>query len=273
MNDTSAWIPVGDLADAFAPEANVLQPTDALAGRSLVLHFPDGSQIEHRFDSADRLEWQVLSGAEAGAAATETCRCTSLRDGIFFVDFVKSQERAMSVSLVLDLNRSIYTAVIGQLPSRDEAARTLAARIATGDELTAVTASILHGTIDRPVTPDTPRHDATDELIGRRVFYRYSPNEEYEHIYLNRSLYTWHCLKGIEAHLGDTDRCHYHKVGENLYLFVWREKIVPTLGIIMIDLDRGKTTGKIMGYAGSDFGAVSNFGVGAIARVLNDTTY
>ena len=45
------------------------------------------------------------------------------------------------------------------------------------------------------------------------------------------------------------------------------------LGVIMIDLRRGKTTGKIMGYEGADFGVLSNFQVGAVARVLNQTSY
>ncbi len=44
-----------------------------------------------------------------------------------------------------------------------------------------------------------------------------------------------------------------------LYLFIWREKIVPTLGVVLVDLERLKTTGQILGYRGFDFGAVSCF--------------
>ncbi len=66
--------------------------------------------------------------------------------------------------------------------------------------------------------------------------------------------------------LADVDRCHYVQVAEDLYLFVWREKIIPTLGVILIDLQQMRTDGKIMGYQGSDFGALSNFPVGASAR-------
>ena len=38
------------------------------------------------------------------------------------------------------------------------------------------------------------------------------------------------CLDGVEKGLADVDRCHYVQVAEDLYLFVWREKIIPTLG-------------------------------------------
>lgn len=62
-------------------------------------------------------------------------------------------------------------------------------------------------------------------------------------------------------------------IDAKLYLFVWREKIVPTLGVVMIDLERMKTDGKIFGYHGSRFDAQSNFPVGALAQVLNVTRY
>ena len=63
------------------------------------------------------------------------------------------------------------------------------------------------------------------------------------------------------------------QVAEDLYLFVWREKIIPTLGVILIDLQQMRTDGKIMGYQGSDFGALSNFPVGASAKILNVTRH
>ena len=77
----------------------------------------------------------------------------------------------------------------------------------------------------------------------------------------------------MEKGLADVDRCHYVKVAEQLYLFVWREKIIPTLGVVMIDLQGMRTDGKILGYQGSDFSALSNFAVGAHAQVLNTTRH
>ena len=59
----------------------------------------------------------------------------------------------------------------------------------------------------------------------------------------------------------------------NLYLFVWREKIVPTLGAILLDLDRMKTTGKIFGYADDALTTISNFQVGAHSKLINKTEH
>jgi len=110
-------------------------------------------------------------------------------------------------------------------------------------------------------------------LIGMRNLYIYSETERYEHIYLNEHFYAWQCLEGAEKGLADVDRCHCFRIDEQLYLFVWREKVIPTLGVVMIDLARMKTDGKIIGYQGDSFDAVSNFPVGAQATVLNITRY
>ena len=90
---------------------------------------------------------------------------------------------------------------------------------------------------------------------------------------LNQRARLYRSNKQFAEALADTDACRHYKIDDKLYLFVWREKIIPTIGVIMIDLNRGKTTGKIMGYQGQDFGKVSNFQVGALARVLNVMTY
>jgi hypothetical protein len=115
-------------------------------------------------------------------------------------------------------------------------------------------------------------HSITDELVGFRNRYGYSANEVYEHVYTNSNFYSWQCLKGVEKGLADTDRCHYYRIAEKLYFFVWREKIVPTLGVLMIDLNAMRTDGKILGYVDSSFTQLSNFAVGANAEIMNFTT-
>jgi len=269
MNDGAQFIPVGALEEAFAPDNYGLQPVGDLAGRSMTLHCDSGWTIEQRFVDDTSLVWTVTGGEGAGESAEERYTATNPRPGVYFVDFIKSRERATSVSLVLDLGRGIFTAVIAEMPTRADIEIPFLDRIAAGLELTSITATFYHGAIDAPVTPATPRHEATSELIGKRVEYTYSSTEQYEHVYLNQSFYAWHCLRGSEQGLADVDRCHYYKLGEKFYLFVWREKIIPTLGIVLVDLAGLRTTGKIFGYQGNDFGKLSNFTVGARARVIS----
>ncbi len=169
-----------------------------------------------------------------------------------------------------DRNQGNFTAVYGQLPDEAQTRLDAFSRVEQGLPLTAVEAEFRFGTLD---DADAAPPGFTDELIGMRNMYTYSPTERYEHIYLNDNFYAWQCLDGVEKGLADVDRCHYVKVAEQLYLFVWREKIIPTLGVVMIDLQGMRTDGKILGYQGSDFSALSNFAVGAHAQVLNTTRH
>ena len=69
--------------------------------------------------------------------------------------------------------------------------------------------------------------------------------------------------------MGDVERCHYYVIDRDLYLFVWREKIIPTLGVVMLDLHALKTTGKIFGYKDNAMTAVSNFPIGAVTTIID----
>ena len=165
------------------------------------------------------------------------------------------------------------TSVVGSLPVEAETKKDMFSRATEGVELTSVKTEFFRAAVDRPFVHDGALQAPTTEMVGKRYQYIYSKTEAYEHIYLNENLYNWHCLAGIEKGLADTDRCHYYKIEDALYLFVWREKIIPTLGVVLIDWQQMKTTGKLFGYEPDDFSSISNTPVGAYATRLNDTTY
>ena len=264
MTATTEWISVGALGDAFAPDNHCLPPVKDMERRALRLHYEDGGYTSLSFDGGT-LEWR--SGDDA--PLTAECVVTRLRPGILFIDFQDPRRPTRSVSLVLNENAGTFIEIAATLPTREEAMIPMIERARRGLALTAVQSVVRRGTIDRPCSADAPLPQATDELLGKRVEYTYSQHERYEHVYLNSRFYTWRCLEGSEQGLTDTDACLYYKIDEQLYLFVWLEKIVPTAGIIMVDLRALKTTGKIMGYEDMDFAGVRNFGVGAIAKVLS----
>ena len=270
MTTQQEWITVGALADGFAPESFILPKLADLAGQTFTLHFANGWQIEHRF-SAEQLRWTMADGSANGESSY---RATSVREGLYLVDFLKEEAgRTVSVTLVLDVTHAAFTAVLGRMPTREEVGIDMYSKALAGNELTSVQVEILHGSLDRPWQEGACPHAPTSELVGLRNLYRYSPTEVYEHIYLNESFYSWQCLKGVEQGLADTDRCHYLKIADELYLFIWREKIIPTLGIVLIDMKCHRSDGKICGYAGGDFDQLSNFPVSSHCSVLNRTEY
>lgn len=262
MSTAPDFISVSDLGKGLGHEANVLRPTTALAGRSFPVHYDDGERVDYEFSSDGLLSW-TGERPRAGVPA----RTTSVREGVYFVDALVGESEKTSVTHVVDLTQEVVTRVVGTLPAMAEVASGAFARIRKGLEPTAVTTVFTRGGIGRSLGPDDLVHRPTDELIGMRNRYTYTPQEQYEHIYLNENYYTWHCLEGLEKGLADTDRCHYYKIAEKLYLFVWREKIVPTLGVILIDLDRLRTDGKLFGNEDYDLGRYTNFPVGAHAEI------
>ncbi|MBN3857822.1 molybdenum cofactor biosynthesis protein F [Paraburkholderia sp. Ac-20340] len=281
MSSQPVFIQVGALAEGFAPDSHILTPTGDLEGRRFTLEFADGASETLHFTSSQRVEVERSGGAKTH----HECRVSSVREDMYFVDYVgadasladdQGKPRNVSTSYVLDLRRALCTVVAGALPSETETHIDAFTRVERGMELTGVQMQLRHGRIaagEGVSVSQMPLHAATNELIGMRNLYTYSATERYEHIYLNENFYAWQCLSGVEAGLADVDRCHMIGIDEKLYLFVWREKIVPTLGVVMIDLERMKTDGKIFGYQGSRFDALSNFPVGAHAQVLNITRY
>ncbi|MEX3765102.1 MoaF C-terminal domain-containing protein [Paraburkholderia phenoliruptrix] len=283
MTSQPAFIQVGALADGFAPNSHILAPVADLEGRTFVLTLTDRGVHTLRFGAADTVDVERITHGGPPTRKFHACRVTSVRTGIYFVDYIDAsglpvdesgKPVAVSTSYVLDLKRQLCTLVTGSLPSEKETRIDAFTRVERGMELTGVQAQICHGRIASDTDFNgTALHRPSTELIGMRNLYTYSATERYEHIYLNEHFYAWQCLSGVEAGLGDVDRCHTIGIDTALYLFVWREKVVPTLGVLMIDLERMKTDGKIFGYEGSRFDALSNFPVGANAVVLNVTRH
>jgi MoaF C-terminal domain/MoaF N-terminal domain len=265
------FVQVGELAKGIRQEGE--PAVGELAGTSLELHDEAGVVTRLVFTGVHELAWEVLRGPDAGSSGAESYAAFSPRDGIFLVDYISSMLPRTSISMVLDRTTGSATVVVGTLPTVAEVEKGAFALARDGEELTAVRARFVRTAIDRPFTADGHAHVPTGEMVGKRVRYAYGPTEVYEHIYLNEKLYTWQCLAGVEKGLADTDRCHAFKLGDGLYLFVWRERVVPTLGVVVVDWREMRSFGKLCGYESSDFGAVANARIASVATLLNVTEH
>ena len=104
----------------------------------------------------------------------------------------------------------------------------------------------------------------TSELVGRHLTYRYGAADVYQHIYVSADRYSWQCLSGAEKGLADTDETIHLSLAQDLVLFIWLEKIIPTCGMVAIDLAAGRSSGKIFGYSAADLSQLTNVPVGAL---------
>lgn len=266
-------ITVGELSVGFSE--NALKPNYDLVGRTVTLYMEDDTPIKHVIKDKQVLYWEVLGGPGKGEIGHAEYLVTKPRKGIYFLDFIVFDGTSKSVSIVLDFNKGIATGIEGRLPDEEAIKIPIWVRGQKKMRLTGIDINVWHARIDKPMTRRTKRHKQTSELIGKRVQYNYSDREAYEHIYLNKHLFTWHCIAGNEKGQSDTEHAVYYKIAKNLYLFSWQEKIVPTLGVVIVNLDPKimKTTGKIFGYESTDIGKIINFPVGAYAKILSNTEF
>lgn len=255
------WIAVGELADSFAPDANLLSPTDDLAGRQFVLTDETGARMDLRIG-------QGVCTVVDGRSREAELVATSLRSDVYLLDIRDAAAPRRSLAIVLDLAAQATTVVEAQLPEPVAVEEPLFRRARRGLPLTSVTGRFRAASIDRPFDP-ARAHRPTSDLVGLRLRHRYNQGELYEHVYLNERRYCWHCLEGSERGLADVDECDFRKIQDGLYLFAWREKLIPTFGLVLMDLDALRTTGKIMGFKDDTFETVTHFSVGALSQIVN----
>ncbi len=269
MQEKKDFPTVQELSNGFSEFK--LEQAQELVGNEIKLYYENGQIVTYGF-----LDSECLKVKYQGAGDDELYACVysavSPRKDIYIIDFIQSYGQTQSVTTVIDLRKEIATTMMAILPTKEEADISQLVRAEKGLPMTSVTASFLHASIGKVFTKETQKHNFTTELIGKKIQFRYSTNDVYEHIYLNDKFYTWHCTQGIELGLCDTDRCYYLKLEENLYWFTWLEKVVPTIGTVIEDLDEGKmrSYGKICGYDSYSTGKITNFQVGSYATHVNE---
>lgn len=267
--DKPEYISVGDLSKGFSE--NALAPTKELVGKLLTFYTKE-NMSKVAFKDKNLLEWNVYQGKNEFIYPC-IYKAIKLRENIYFIDFIASYGDTKSISIIADMNRQIGLLITGILPTSEQMSVPIFNRAQKGLPLTSVHVNCENVSINKMFSSSMEYFERTDELVGKRIQFTYSSKDIYEHIYLNNHMYTWHCIRGNEIGLCDTDQCYYYKINKKLYLFLWIEKIIPTIGVVLEDLSIMRSFGKIYGYRDYKEGRVTNFSVGSYAKFLNETKY
>ena len=111
--------------------------------------------------------------------------------------------------------------------------------------------------------------------VGRRVEWVYSEEHAYEHVYLSPRWYSWQCLAGPERGLADTDENSVWEVRPGIYVFAWREKVIPCASVTIADhrdVNAIRSHGVLFGL--DESGEVpTHFTFGAHGRLLSTTRH
>lgn len=255
--DNPDFISVGSLAETIGSSKR--EQTDLLAGKTYKMYDAKGMAFELEVYAGQKISYK----RKEEKAFSCTANIYLIAEDIYFIDFVNAENEKESHSLILDLEKNIATHVIGILPEQEEYSYSLFERAEKKLCLSPVKLTWEHMSVNTPFLADTEVHERTTELVGQRFLWHYTEDETYEHNYLSENFYTWFCHSGSEKGLCDTDRCFYFKIREGLYYFIWIEKIIPTLGMVVEDSVNMRTWGKLYGYQGYGQGTIVNCPIAA----------
>ncbi|WP_111848917.1 MoaF C-terminal domain-containing protein [Acinetobacter baumannii] len=222
------WPAVSKMLDGFGEQT--LPASSSLVGTSLSLTNADGQKIDYHFISLSQLTWTDNSGTmpKEGSA---TYKAIKAREDIFLIDFIVGEgAEIQNVTFVFDRNTGAVTTGVSSFFVKDGKKR-------------GTTEFMFHHTLEAINTLGHPR---STSLVGKRVFYRYSDVEAYEHIYLAPGTFTWHCVRGGEQGIADTERCMAFDIAEDLYLFFWTEKVMTVEAVLLIDFREKRSIGRMM---------------------------
>ncbi|RJO70801.1 molybdenum cofactor biosynthesis protein MoaF [Nocardia panacis] len=258
LSDTSTWLPLDGLQRGF--DANKAQLSSALAGRTVTVVDERGTRITHRF-AANNVQWDYVPAAGESQNGTDEYEAFDVADGLIYAQFHHTDEPATAVSLMLDLSNghalSIVTTIADPKPGH-----------------TRVRQEFVPSRIEG-IEPTGPAPAPTTVLIGRRALWVYSEDHAYEHIYLSQHWYTWQCLAGPERGLADTDENTVYELRPGIYVFTWREKVIPCAAVTVADhRDQRnlRSHGALFGL--DETGKTpTHFTFGAVGRLLSNTAH
>jgi MoaF C-terminal domain/MoaF N-terminal domain len=245
------WKNYNDFALGIA--TNRLPGCHDLVGRAISIVFDDGRQMELAIGDNSRANWRADS--RSGFDAYETIM---VAPEVYFVDLVFADTPAEAETLILDFARKRALSI-----------RSIVREPGAAPGEPRVVQVFRPGVMGDGASSEAPQ--PTRDLIGLTAHYDYSPNHVYEHIYLSSTRYCWQCLKGVQRGHGDVDLATTYKFGDGLYVFTFREFIIPVASTFFYNLRDMRSTGKFLGVA-SD-GRIVNSPAGATIRHVSRASY
>jgi hypothetical protein len=238
VDDTAQWLPLDGLRPGF--HANRAPYTDRLTGHDVVV-----GATRYRCVAHDRIEWNGRSDA---------CEAFEVAPGLYYAQFRAGERVARSLFVDTAFGHALEVVTrIGDGPG-----------LACAQEFTV-------GAVEG-VEPRGEAPGASTDLIGRRALWVYSDAHAYEHVYLSPHWYTWQCLAGPEVGLADTDACTTYRLRPGIYVFTWREKVVPCAAVTVADHTAMRSHGALFGLDESGTGT-EHFTFGAHGRLLGATVH
>lgn len=232
--DQGTWKSYDDFATGID---TYRMPQADLAGRSIAWEFDGGIGLAVDVLADGTARWRSAALLSAPDGTVDPYDAVRVRDDVVFFNLplASRSQDAITVFWSETTGRAlIIHSVIGEpRPGMPQVQQTIAAGRVVGQDVTGV-------------KPEPSR-----DLIGFRELVRYSPVHLYEHVFLSSERYCWQCLHGEQRGHGDVDMSTVWKFDDSgLYLFTFREFVIPVASVWLHDLGYAlRTTGIFLGTA------------------------
>jgi hypothetical protein len=244
----SDWKAMDDFAAGI--DGNRLPRTDKLAGTELAIT----GQVRMAFRTGEEVEWWAADGTHG----SDWYEAVEVRPDVHYLTFTDASQPLRAGVLVVNWRTGRTVTVTSEIASEPTPGRPRVGQ------------TFLPGVVEGvAVSGDEP--GPTRDLIGLRALYRYSPNHLYEHVYLSSERYAWQCLVGEQCGHGDVDLATTWKLADDLYIFTFREFLIPVAATWLYDLKALRTTGTFFGLGAN--GSVAVAPGGAYITMLGRVTY
>jgi len=252
---TDLWPSASTMLQGFG--APSLPASDALSGRTLDIVYENGWVITHEFAADGTIRWTITEGEGAGESGTHPYRAVEVRPGIYFIDFLKEEgTRQHDVSIVVNLEDGKVTVADTGLVNRRGEVRTR----------TDIMSGRLQG---MGAVEPRPR---SEQLVGKRIYYRYSETEAYEHVYFNAGTVAWQCVKGGEKGVADVEQIKVFELDEDIVIYFWTETVLPVDSFLVVDLRYRRSIGRMFFWEQTTLEPV-RLPFDSRFTVLNETVY
>lgn len=210
-------------------------PGADLTGRTVELTFDGGTELRLQFLDGATVRWTSTALLSTGEGTVDPYDAVRVREDIVFLNlpFASRDGEALTVFWSETTGRALLAhSVIA--PEKTEGVPQVGQTFAAGE---------VAGVVVTGVKPAPTR-----DLVGVRNLYRYSPSHLYEHVYLSSERYAWQCLQGEQRGHGYIDMATLWKFADGLYLFCFRELVIPVASVWLHDLGYElRTTGIFLG--------------------------
>lgn len=236
MDQPADWKNYEDFAAGI--DTNRLPITDDLTGKKLAIDFGAGKKLDLEFNTQDKVRWVDNDGQ-----GEDWYEAIKINEDVYFLDRTFADRPRDAQTLIINGKTLRVLSILSHVrPEKVQGEPQVTQLFEPG---------VLAGGTPSAMTPAPTR-----DLIGLRTRQRYSPNHLYEHTYLNTERYSWQCLVGEQRGHGDTDLASYYKFDDNLYIFTFREFLIPVASVFLFNFSDMRSTGKFLGITGD--GTITN---------------